>query len=153
MEGAMTSNASCSVPPCLVGSVSMGMILWNSQIEPGQPCNNNRGLATKHKKGRCLCLSLAILTVLCFERKCIDPLDRTRLRPGKKMYWFWSSGGSILTQIKKSGPQNKYNNEENTESRIFFTCQSAESTFICILSCYMNVLSTGLSRISSFKTF
>ena len=24
------------------------------------------------------------------------------LRPGKKMSWFWSSGGSILTQIKKN---------------------------------------------------
>ena len=23
------------------------------------------------------------------------------IRPGKKMSWFWSSGGSILTQIKK----------------------------------------------------
>ena len=54
---------------------------------------------------------------------------------------------------KKCGPQNKYNTEKNTESRIFFTCQSAESTFICILSCFMNVLSTGLNWISSFKTF
>ena len=70
------------------------------------------------------------------------------------MSWFWSSGGSILTQIKKKcGPQNRYNTEKNTESRIFFTCQSAESTFICILSCFMNVLSTGLICISSFKTF
>ena len=46
-------------------------------------------------------------------------------RPGKKMSWFWSSGGSILTQIKKKcGPQNKYDTEKNTESRIFFTRQS-----------------------------
>ena len=72
----------------------------------------------------------------------------------KKMSWFWSSGGSVLTQVKKKcGPQNKYNTEKNTESRIFFTCQSSESMFICFLSCYMNVLSTGLIWISSFKTF
>ena len=54
---------------------------------------------------------------------------------------------------KKCGPQNKYNTEKNTESRIFFTSQSSESTFICILSCYMDVLSTGLIWISSLRLF
>ena len=54
---------------------------------------------------------------------------------------------------KKCGPQNKYNTQKNTESCIFFTCQSEESTFICILSCFMNVLRTGLISISSLKTF
>ena len=34
------------------------------------------------------------------------------------MSWFWSSGGSILTQIKKCGPQNK-NDTEKILSPVF----------------------------------
>ena len=30
------------------------------------------------------------------------------------MSWFWSSGGSILMQIKKCGPQNKYDTEKKS---------------------------------------
>ena len=76
------------------------------------------------------------------------------LRPGKKNVLVLVIGRvDFDANLKKCGPQNKYNTKKNTESRILFTCQSLESTFTCILSCYMNVLSTGLIWISSFKTF
>ena len=101
-------------------------------------------------------------SLLSYPTKLKQEKYLTLLGQEKKLSWFWSSGGSILMQIKKKcRPQNKYDTEKNTESSIFFTCQSSESTFICILSCYMNVLSlpfrldthinTGLIWISSFK--
>ena len=48
----------------------------------------------------------------------IDILDPDS-RPGKKLSWFWSSGGSILTKIKKCGPQNKYDTEKKKPSPVF----------------------------------
>ena len=32
------------IPPKRAGSVSMGRILWNSTIEPGQPCDSSSGI-------------------------------------------------------------------------------------------------------------
>ena len=42
-DGATTVKASAGSPPKRAGSVSMGMILWNSQIDPGQPWERSNG--------------------------------------------------------------------------------------------------------------
>ena len=45
-DGATTWNASAASPPNRVGSVSGSITLWNSTIEPGQPCEINSGIAS-----------------------------------------------------------------------------------------------------------
>ena len=44
-DGQITWNASSALPPCAVGSTSGPMTLWNSTIEPGQPCVISSGRA------------------------------------------------------------------------------------------------------------
>ena len=55
------------------------------------------------------------------------------IRPGKKMSWFWSSGGLILTQIKKNAGRKINTTPRKIPSPVF--SQSSASTFICIMSC------------------
>ena len=47
------------------------------------------------------------------------------VRPGKKNVLVLVIGRvDFDANKKKCGPQNKYDTEKNTDSRIFFTCQS-----------------------------
>ena len=49
-EGITTWNASASLPPCAVGSVSGSMIFSCSTIEPGQPCVTISGSASSWRE-------------------------------------------------------------------------------------------------------
>ena len=41
------------------------------------------------------------------------------IRPGKKMSWFWSLGGSILTQIKKNAGRRINTTPRKIQSPVF----------------------------------